>query len=167
MEVVVADANIFVYLFLCNLLNKVLLSDKFRIKIVEAVFQEITDVKRRISRDYPELRKAILELTHNHASEVVLERINMNTYIKNILPMQTYYELEERGELDLGEIESIPLAMELNGKFLSNDYDAIREANNIQPGLGLLFSTFMNDLFQKNIINRNELTSLAELLDNF
>ncbi len=128
MEIIVADANIFVYYYLCNLLARFLSNQKYQIKIANAVFLEITDNARRISREYPRLRKVILDSINNHASSTTLEHVITNQRINNIFAMQVFYELQDSGELDLGEIESIPLSIELNARFLSNDIDAIDAA---------------------------------------
>jgi hypothetical protein len=57
MEIIIADANIFVYLFRLTLLNKLLLSNFYQIKITQEVFNELTGRTRRIRREHPELSK--------------------------------------------------------------------------------------------------------------
>jgi len=54
MEIIVADANIFVYLHLCGLLEKFLSNDRCQVTVASAVYYEITDRNKRISREYPE-----------------------------------------------------------------------------------------------------------------
>src|SRR6476660_6401424 len=101
MEVIAADANIFVYLYLCDLLAKFLHSDKYQVKICTAVYNEVTNKNKRISREYPALREMILNYSNNHASSIVLEHINTSTKIQDNFALQVYYELHESGELDL------------------------------------------------------------------
>jgi len=81
--------------------------------------------------------------------------------------MNIYYELNDKGELDLGEIESIPLSIELNARFLSNDIEAIKVANTIQAGLGIVFLEFSIELSENGVICQEELESIQELLNNY
>lgn len=167
MEVIVADANIFVYFHICNLLTKFLSCKNYRVKIAEAVYLEITDKNKRISREYPELRQIILNSSNNHSSGTSFQRININEHIHNLNAIKIYYELKENGELDLGEIESIPLSIELNARFLSNDLDAIAIANVIQSGLAITFLDFCFELFKNEIISQKELSTIQKFLDNY
>lgn len=163
MEIIVADANVFVYLLLCKLLNKFLSTEAYQVKISTAVYYEITSKNKRISREYPELRELILNCVNNRSS-TRLELINTSQCVSNIFALKIYYELSESGELDLGEIESIPLAIELEARFLSNDADAIEIANDIIEGLGVEFLSFCEEMHAKKIINPHELISIKKLL---
>lgn len=167
MEIIVADANIFVYLHLCDLLKKFLSNNKYRVTVASAVYFEITDKNKRISREYPELRKLILDSNNNHSSPTTLDHVLTNQGINNIFAMHIYYDLNDKGELDLGEIESIPLSIELNARFLSNDIEAIKVANTMQAGLGIVFLEFCIELFNHGIIFQEELESIQELLNNY
>lgn len=166
MEVIISDANVFVYFYICKLLTKFLSNKKYQIKVTAGVYQEITDKNRRISREYPELRQIILDSSNNHASATHLEKININK-ITDPFAMKTYYELFERAELDLGEIESIPLSIELGARFLSNDNDAIKEANEIKSGLGISFKDFCKELYKNEIISKADLSAIQQFFESY
>jgi len=104
MEIIVADANIFVYFHLCGVLKKFLSNNKHRVTIASAVYDEITNRNRRIPREYPELRQIILDSVNNHSSPPILEHIITNQRINNPFAMKIYYELNDKGELDFGEV---------------------------------------------------------------
>jgi len=163
MDLIIADANIFVYLFKCSVLDNLIYSKHYRIKISTAVFNELT-AGNRIPKEYPTLRKIFLDIAHNHTTKTNIEIIDINVSLHNISAIEIFYILSETGELDLGEIESIPLATELNGKFITNDFDAITIANKIQSSLACPFKDFCVDLFAKQIINSTELEAINNLL---
>lgn len=83
MEIIVADANIFVYLHLCGVLKTFLSNDQYRVTVAGAVYHEITDRNKRIAREYPELRQTILDSTNNHSSSTILEHVKINERITN------------------------------------------------------------------------------------
>ena len=131
MELIIADANIFVYLFKCNLLERFLSNTLYEIAVTQEVFDELTDSKRRITRGYPELRNRIITARHNKTASITINVININELELSNESLRCYYYLEDEGELDAGEIESIPLALEKGARFLSNDDDAINAATGI------------------------------------
>lgn len=167
MEIIIADANIFVYLFNCNLLNTFLSNEIYTIKISKAVFNEITNPNKRIARDFPELRKIILDSRHNKLLQKTLDVVDIQQAMEDLFAISIYYELEHNGELDIGEIESIPLAIELKGRFISNDDDAIQMANKIQQGLGVEFMPFCEEINKKGIISKQELLIIQKFMDNY
>lgn len=167
MEIVVADANIFVYFFRCELLNIFLSNQQYKIKIAKAVLNEITEQGRRISREYPALCKIIKEAAHNVSVSKKLEVVDIDSLEMNFHALEVYYQLSDAGELDRGEIDSIPLALELNGRFISNDADAVTVANEIKPGLGVGFVDFCKEMERKCVFNIDELNAIIEFMKSY
>lgn len=81
--------------------------------------------------------------------------------------MEIYYELDDQGVLDAGEIESIPLAFHLGAIFVSNDMEAVSVANEIGQRFGKdiarSFTDFCAQLLDENIIHRSELQLIKDL----
>ena len=167
MEIIVADANIFVYLFHCNLLNKFLSNQYYAIKVTQTVQEEITAPGKRIPRDHPELRKRMLDIIHNSSSSEKLEVVNIDIEMENLDSLKVFYKLDGERELDRGETESIPLAFDLNAKFLSNDEDAINVANEIKEGLGINFMSFCKNMSEKCIISPDDLQSIENFMEKY
>lgn len=164
MELIVADANIFVYLFRCNLHITFLSNEFYSIKITRAVANELTDTNKRIAREHPDLRRFINDAIHN-TTNVTLEVFDINQHIQNPESLFCYYHLSEEAELDAGEIESIPLALELNARFLSNDIDAIDKANKFRNNLAIQFQNdFCHEMLGKQIITDHDFKLIQEIL---
>ena len=166
MDIVVADANIFVYLFRCQLLSKLLSNDLHKVVITDAVFDELTNTSKRISREHPTLRQNILSSVHNTKNSDKLQIISIDA-MTDLNAVKIYYELEESGELDLGEIESIPLTLDLDGIFVSHDADAIEIANQIKQGLGVLFLSFCKELVDRQIFSTENLGRIEKFLEQY
>lgn len=166
MEIVVADANIFVYLFRCGIIKKFLSNKQYQIIITQEVLDEITNKNRRISRDRENqgLSEVINRAIHNQNLSEDLQVINIRLHEFNLEALGVYNRLSDDGELDAGEIESIPLAFDLQGRFLSNDTDAIIAANEMRPGLGIYFQDFCKELLQLHIIEQSDLDAIIRLL---
>jgi hypothetical protein len=81
--------------------------------------------------------------------------------------LQLYFELNDAHELDAGEIESIPLALALNGRFISNDNDAVVEANQRQFGLGVIFIDFCTEIFCNGIFSDEDLNKIKKFMENY
>lgn len=167
MEIIVADANIFVYLFRCKLLSTFLASQNHEIKITKSVESEITDNNKRISREHPSLREVITSAIYNPLSSEKISVVDINHNMQDINSIKIYYELENAGELDQGEIESIPLAYELDARFLSNDDEAVIIANKIQQGLGVYFIPFCQEMLNKNTISSDEFQLIKQYMENY
>lgn len=165
MELIVADANVFVYFFRCGLLNIFLSSQKYNITITNAVLNEITNQTRRISREHPEIRTIVLRSINDPTSPERLSVLSVNE-INDLNAMAYFFGLEESGELDLGEIESIPMAIYINGRFLSNDEDAILTANQIQEGLGVPFIEFCREMSDNKVISNAQLQTIIKFMED-
>ena len=166
MDIVVADANIFVYLFRCQLLSKLLSNNLHKVIITEAVFDELTNTSKRISREHPTLRQNILSSVHNTTNTDKLQIVSIDE-MTDLSAVKIYYDLEESGELDRGEIESIPLTLDLDGIFVSHDSDAIEIANEIKQGLGVLFLDFCTELMERQIFSQQDLVAIEEFLERY
>lgn len=167
MEIIVADANVFVYFFRCRLLEVFLLCSEYDVKITAAVEQEITDRQKRISREHPELRHIVSDAIHNQSGEKKIEVVDVQTRLDDIDVMEIYYQLEESGELDIGEIESIPLACYLNASFISNDEDALRVANEFREGVGVSFMVFCDRMLSEGVIESKDHQAIVEFMKNY
>jgi len=168
MEIVVADANIFVYFFITGLINKILNSSDLNIKITQTVYRELTN-NYRITTEYPMLSEIIINAVHNINASNNLECIDFNTRELNVDALNIYYHLDNRGNLDPGELDSIPLAYDLNAIFVTNDNDAIVTANEVAQNFGRMtplaisFLIFCENLLERNIIDKNELERINAL----
>lgn len=170
MEVVIADANIFVYFFRTNVINKILSSSELDIKITKTVYEELTE-KYRIPTEYPDLRDIIIDAVHNTTSLNRLECIDVHKRELNTNSLSIYYTLDNQGNLDPGELDSIPLAYDLNSVFVTNDEDAISTANEIGreygrvAALAVAFTAFCLDLRERRVIDNNELMRINALFE--
>jgi len=108
-----------------------------------------------------------LSSVYNTSNNEKLKVININKITMDLTATNVYYELDKSGELDSGEVESIPLTLELKGIFVSEDHKAIEAANNIQDGLGIFFSGFCRILKEKDIFTQEDLDSIDEFLEQY
>lgn len=139
MRIVVTDSNVFVLFFECALLEALLSSTQIEIYIPEKVFQEVTDVnEHRIPNEYPGIPPILQKARHGHGNQENLRIVvkNIQEDIQSPTAIEAYFELEKQTDIDKGEREAIPLAIDLQADFISNDESAVEELNRTYAGSG-------------------------------
>lgn len=166
-KIVVTDANVFVIFHQCSLLHVLIDSKHLEIYIPEEVFNEVTDNKRRIYREFYDLSEALIKARFGSPTQIIVK--NVATDITDINALGVLIELIEDSDLNKGEIEAIPLAIDIKADFISGDEDAIYELNSTYAKMGSVgksIEVFINELKQQQIIGLDDFKKLISLLKN-
>jgi predicted nucleic acid-binding protein len=162
MVVVVSDTNVFVALFKCGLINKVFSDARVRVVIPTRIYEELTAANHRVSREFPELSTLIKDLlfNDNHGHPVDLSKFDYEVELTEPMALAAHYFLVEQATLDRGEMEAIPVAIQLSAVFVTCEVDAIAEYRGISAQNGssaFLFEHYCEELERQQVINRGEL----------
>ena len=171
-RVIIADANVFAALFQADKLEALFSDQWLEVYITEEVFDELTNSLRRIAREFTDLPKLVRDARYRRP-EILADGINVVNIEKEELTVEAlsvYYELNEEKVLDLGEIESIPLAINKSATFVTSDYSAFEEMNgreNLPMGCSAeLLIDFLTELRKLGAISQEEHDKIIELLNS-
>lgn len=158
--VVISDANVIVYFWKANLLDKLHLS--IQILIPEKIFIEIT--QGRIRRLYPDLSDLINQ--HRYNPQIVTPIIVEPIEHDEDETLKIHEHIQSESGLDDGEIDGIMLSVMKGHPFVTNDGEAIVFFNDVlnhnSAGSAHGFEDFLNDLQAKGHINAAELRLLLD-----
>lgn len=170
MKAVVTDSNVFVVFFRCDLLIRLLSTTSLEIHIPLEIYKELTEAGRRIPREYYGIPSIITQATHGFPNpqntKIILTDVREN--VNDVNAIEALFKLIDDNDLDLGEIEAIPLAIELKSAFVSNDEEAINELNNTyrnSGAVGKITVQFLEELKDLNVITSEELIALKRILN--
>lgn len=158
--IVISDANVIVYFWKANLLDKLHLS--VQIVIPEKIFTEIT--QGRIQRQYPTLSALINQHRYNPniPNPILVELIEH----EEDETLKIHEHIKSDSGLDDGEIDGIMLSVMKGHPFVTNDGEAIEFFNDVlihnSDGRAQGFEDFLNDLLGQGLIDAAELNLLLE-----
>ncbi len=169
MKIVVTDSNVFSLFFECDLLIKLMSSNTIEIYIPEKIYKEITDTAHRIPREYPGIPPLIQQARYGHGNSLGTRIFvkDVRTFVTNPNAVNAYAALEKQKDINPGEREAIPLAIELQADFISNDSPAVKELNTTYSGLGSIgknIDLFIDDLEVIQTLTKPECTILRKAL---
>jgi hypothetical protein len=165
MSIVISDTNVFVALYKANLLMKVFSIHHASIHIPLKVYEELTLNQHRVHREFPQLSQLITDLVYNpnHGHPITLSVHRIQNSLSDISALNAHYILEAESAIGAGEMEAIPLSIELSGIFLSSDTDAMDEYHSIQNrnnSTGFLFVDYCKRLKSQGDITQAELADI-------
>ncbi|MCM2349688.1 MAG: hypothetical protein NDI69_06685 [Bacteriovoracaceae bacterium] len=169
MKIVVTDTNVFVVFFRCDLLSVLLTSQLVEINIPQEILKELTTAGKRVPREYPNLVPIINGACHGNGGyqgmRILVKDVNVD--IVDVDALGALINLQDDSDLDDGEIEAIPLAIELKADFVSGDEGAVAELNEQYSGLGAVGKSvdiFIDDLVALGVLNPTQSSSLKAIL---
>ncbi|MCC7403305.1 MAG: hypothetical protein IT288_02815 [Bdellovibrionales bacterium] len=160
--VIISDANVIVYFWKANLLDKVLLS--IEMVIPEEIFNELT--QSRIRASYPDLTELINQHRYNRKLTKVIKVEIIEHESEETLALHEYIKSESG--LDDGEIDGIMLSVLTGVEFVTNDAAAVEFFNDSlehgSSGSGKGFMEFLEILKNSGIIDKKEYQLLLEAM---
>jgi hypothetical protein len=129
------------------------------------IYEELTLPRHRVYREYPQLSQLINNLVYNqsHGHPISLTMTKIQNSIYSIPALQAHCLLEDESSIGPGEMEAIPLSIELSGIFISCDADAMAEYQSIADkngSSGFLFIDYCRSLISQGIINHSEFSAI-------
>ncbi|MDO9184238.1 MAG: hypothetical protein Q7U04_17620 [Bacteriovorax sp.] len=159
--IIVSDANIIVYFWKVDLLEK--LHTSVVITIPEQIFSELT--QNRIKASYPDLSALINEHRYNPTIENAIQVIQIEHEVDETLAMHEH--IKENSGLDDGEIDGIMLSVLSGNLFVTNDTDAIEFFNEVlehdSAGCAQTFEEFLNHILDEGYIDEGDVDTLLEV----
>lgn len=159
--IIVSDANVVVYFWRADLLDKLLAS--VEIFVPEKIFVELT--RNRIQRSYPNL--SVLMNQHRYNEKLVPSIVVKDIDYETDEQMRVHRHIEDNSGLDDGEIDGIVMSIVSGTTFVTNDSEAIVYFNDIldhdSNGAAQDFEAFLDDILFKNFIDKEEKTKLIEM----
>lgn len=159
--IIVSDANIIVYFWKVDLLEK--LHTSVVITIPEKIFSELT--QNRIKASYPDLSALINEHRFNPTIENAIQVIQIEHEVDETLAMHEH--IKDNSGLDDGEIDGIMLSVLSGNLFVTNDTDAIDFFNDVlehnSSGHAQSFEDFLNHVLEEGYIDADDFKTLLEV----
>lgn len=169
MKIVVTDTNVFVVFYKCDLLAVLLTSQQIEINIPREILKELTTAGKRVHREYPNLVPIINGACYGNGGyqgmKILVKDVSVD--IVDVDALGALVNLRDDSDLDDGEIEAIPLAIELKADFVSGDEGAVNELNEQYSGLGAVgksIYTFVDDLVTLGVLNPAQSSFLKAVL---
>lgn len=165
MSLIVSDTNVFVALHKTNLLMKVFSNARVSVHIPFKIYEELTLARHRVYREYPQLSQLINNLVYNqsHGHPISLTMTKIQNSLFSMPALQAHCLLEEESSIGPGEMEAIPLSIELAGIFISCDADAMTEYQAIADkngSSGFLFIEYCRNLIGQQVITQSEFNAI-------
>lgn len=163
-NVLVSDANVFVFLIKANVFEKVFHGSLFTVYVTEAVVEEITQGNVIPRRHYNVTDRFNKALYSQYPSEDVVDiQLKSIDEVTSDTGIQYYSDLKDENLLDKGELESVVIAKEFNIRFISDDDDSIDECDDQQiPHAHFL--VFVDECKTQEIINEEEYSLLLDVI---
>ncbi|MCK5882811.1 MAG: hypothetical protein KAG61_03920 [Bacteriovoracaceae bacterium] len=158
-ELIISDAQVFVFLILSETFEKVFSQDRITVYVPTGVVEEIKT--GLISRKYPDVKKQFCDTLYNKSNGLIdLQELTIDSVVDDNV-MKYYFELEKACFLDDGEREGVVLALQHKIPFLSDDDEAIEECVE-QDILNTYFIDYIELLKNESIVTQDEYNKIIE-----